>query len=185
MRRNYQKAKPKVVEKPLISNEQIKDLEVFLIDENDESIGKISTAKALEMAKESDLDLILVNPKANPPVAKITNLGQIKYEREKKLHKQKVLQKKVEIKAIRLTFRISHHDLEIRVDQAVKFLGQDNKLKVDLMLRGREKQHFDKARELMMEFVKLLKNKANLNLEEEQPLTRQPSGFSMILVNKK
>ncbi len=185
MRRNYQKAKPKIDEKPIRANEQITVPEVFLIDENGESIGVMSTAKALSLAVEADLDLVEVNPKGNPPVVKVMNLGQAKYEREKKLHKQKVLQKKIEVKVVKLTFRISSHDMETRLNQAIKFLSQDNKLKLDLFLRGRERQHFDKARELMMEFVNLLKTKSGLNLEEEQPLTKQPSGFSMILVNKK
>ncbi|HNX10665.1 MAG TPA: translation initiation factor IF-3 [bacterium] len=185
MRRNYQKAKPKIDEKPIRANEQINVPEVFLIDENGESIGNMPTAKALAMAVEADLDLVEVNPKGQPPVVKIMNLGQAKYEREKKMHKQKVLQKKVEVKVVKLTFRISAHDMETRINQAAKFLSQDNKLKLDLFLRGRERQHFDKARELMLEFVNLLKAKPDLNLEEEQPLTKQPSGFSMILVNKK
>ncbi|MFA5093604.1 MAG: translation initiation factor IF-3 [Candidatus Omnitrophota bacterium] len=185
MRRNYHKAKPKVDDKPIRANEQINVPEVFLIDETGESIGVMSIAKALQMAQEADLDLVEVNPKGQPPVTKIMNLGQAKYEREKKLHKQKVLQKKIETKVVKLTFRISSHDRDTRVSQAAKFLSQDNKLKLDLFLRGRERQHFDKARELMLEFVELLKAKPGLNLEIEQPLTKQPSGFSIVLVNKK
>ena len=185
MRRNYQKARPKLDEKIFKANEKILAPEVFLIDETGEGRGVMKTFEAIKLAREVDLDLVEVNPKANPPVARITNLGQIKYEREKKLHRQKVMQKKIEVKGIKLSFRIGEHDLEIRGDQAAKFLKGDNKLKVDLMLRGREKQHFNRAREIITEFVGKLKNNPELTIEEEQPLTKQPSGFTIILVNKK
>jgi len=185
MRRNYQKARPKIDEKAFKANEQIHAPEVFVIDENGENIGVMPIAEAIAKARETDLDLVEVNPKANPPVAKIVNLGQVKYEREKKLHRQKVQQKKVDVKSLRLSFRIGQNDLDIRVAQAVKFLKNDDKVKVELMLRGRERQHFDRARELMLEFANSLKNTKDLNIFEEQPLTRQPSGFSIILANKK
>ncbi|MEI7452196.1 MAG: translation initiation factor IF-3 [Candidatus Falkowbacteria bacterium] len=185
MRRNYQKAKPKVETKIFSANEKIKSDMVFLIDEDGERLGIMTTAEAVARAREADLDLVEVNPKANPPVAKITNLGQLKYEHEKKMHKQKVLQKKVDTKSIKLTFRIGQHDIDIRAQQGVKFLKADDRLKVEMFLRGRERQHFDRAREIMLEFVNFLKNQPDLNLEEDQPLTKSPSGFSIILVNKK
>jgi translation initiation factor IF-3 len=185
MRRNYQKARPKLDTKPMVANEQITAPQVFLIDENGEAKGVMSIADALSLAREAELDLVEVNPKITPPVVKIANLGQAKYEREKKLHKQKVLQKKVETKVVRLTFRISPHDMDIRLDQAEKFLLGGDKLKVDLFLRGRERQHMDKAFDLIKEFTVKLKGREGLNLEEEQGLTRMPSGFNIILVNKK
>jgi len=80
------------------SNTQIRVPEVFLIDEANEAIGIIPTEEAIKMAQDADLDLVEVNPKANPPVVKIVNLGQLKYEKEKQAHKQKIQQKKVEIK---------------------------------------------------------------------------------------
>lgn len=171
-------------QKQFKSNEKIEAEKVFLIDEDGENVGIIETYKAIEMAKEVGLDLVEVNPKADMPVAKILDLGQFKYEQEKKRHKQKVLQKKVEMKNIRLTFRISKHDFDVRVEQAAKFLIKGNKVKIDLNLRGREKQHADKARELMLEFCSSLKGKSELSIEEEQGLTKQPGGFSIILVNK-
>lgn len=167
------------------ANEKIKAQEVFLIDENGESIGVLKIDEALKRAQEADLDLVEVNPKIYPPVVKILDLGQFKYEQDKKVHKQKVLQKKVETKNIKLSLRISKHDLDVRIDQAFKFLSKSNKAKIDMILRGREKQHFEKAREIMLEFVNSLKNKPEIKVEEEQPLTKQPGGFSIILVNKK
>ncbi len=187
MRRKFRfpKNDKKTLEKDFKANEKIKADKVFLIDENGEKIGIVSFEKALSMAQDAQLDLVEVNPKADCPVVKIIDLGQFKYEQDKKSHKQKVLQKKVEIKNIKLSFRISKHDLDIRADQALKFLAKGNKTKIDLMLRGREKQHFDRAREIVLDFVAGLKNNPEIKAEEESPLTKQPGGFSIILVNKK
>ncbi len=137
------------------------------------------------LAQEADLDLVEVNPKANPPVVKIVNLGQLKYEREKMAHKQKMNQKKVDTKNIRLSFRISSHDLEMRLSQAKKFLSKDNKIKVEPVLRGRERQYPQKAAEIMNNFVNKLKANPDLNVEIEQPLTNQGGRFTIILLNKK
>lgn len=167
------------------SNSQIKAPEVFLIDETGENIGVMPTSEAIAMATDLELDLVEVNPKANPPVAKIVDLGQLKYEREKKAHKQKMQQKKVELKAVRLSFRISDHDAELRFNQSVKFLSKGDKLKVELLLKGREKQYPQKAAEIMNEFFNKLKAVPDFNIEAEQPLTKQGGRFSMILINKK
>ncbi len=167
------------------SNHQIQATEVFVIDEANEALGKMSLEEAIDKAKEADLDLVEVNPKANPPVVKIVNLGQLKYEREKLAHKQKMQQKKVETKNIRLTFRISDHDQEMRLIQAEKFLAKDNKIKVELILRGRERQYPAKAAEIVRNFSAKLQAKEGLLIEVEQPLTNQGGRFTMILINKK
>jgi len=167
------------------ANSQIRVPEVFLIDENNEAIGKMPTTEAVRLAQEADLDLVEVNPKANPPVVKIVNLGQLKYEREKQAHKQKMQQKKIDTKNIRLTFRISAHDQEMRLDQAKKFLAEDNKIKVELILRGRERQYPAKAAEIMRGFLAKLQADPNSGVEVEQPLTNQGGRFTIILINKK
>jgi len=172
-------------EPTFMANTQIRVPEVFLIDENNEAIGKMATTEAVDRAKEADLDLVMVNPKANPPVVKIVNLGQLKYEREKLAHKQKMQQKKVETKNIRLSFKISEHDLETRAIQAGKFLEKENKLKVELFLKGRERQYPQKAAEIINNFVARLKAKSDLEVEIEQPLTNQGGRFTIILINKK
>ena len=187
MRRKFKfpKNNKKDFSKDFKANEKIKAEEVFLIDESGESVGVLKIEEALVRAKEAELDLVEVNPKIYPPVVKILDLGQFKYEQDKKVHKQKVLQKKVETKNIKLSLRISKHDLDVRVEQAYKFLLKGNKTKVNMVLRGRERQHFEKAREVMSELVNLLKDRPEIKVEEEQPLTKQPGGFSIILVNKK
>ncbi|PKM88659.1 translation initiation factor IF-3 [Candidatus Falkowbacteria bacterium HGW-Falkowbacteria-2] len=167
------------------SNSQIKAEEVFLIDENGDNFGVISTKEAIERAKDLDLDLVEVNPKAEPPVVKIVDLGQLKYEHEKKLHRQKVAQKKIDTKVIRLSFRISEHDFNFRLSQAEKFLAKENKLKIELILRGRERQYPQKAREIVDSFMTKLKQNPDFNIEVEQPLTNQGGRFTIVLMNKK
>ncbi|MDA3802864.1 MAG: translation initiation factor IF-3 [Patescibacteria group bacterium] len=185
MRIKFHRVESKPKEPKIKSNEQIKSSEVFLIDENGEAVGKIDTLKAKEMAKDADLDLVEVNPKAEPPVVKIVNLGQMKYEKEKLAHKQKMQQKKVEMKNIRLSFRISDHDFNLRLRQAEKFLLKDNKIKVELFLKGRERQYPRKAAEIVKNFVEELKKNEELKIEIEQALTNQGGRFNIILVNKK
>lgn len=184
MRRTWQRAKPKI-EKRFRFNQQIRVPEVFLINDEGENVGIKSINEAIAMAQEAGLDLVEVNPTANPPVVKVMDFGQFKYEKEKKAHKQKVLQKKVDTKGIRLSVRISEHDLKLRIDQAVKFLQKGHKLKIDLVLKGREKAHPEKAVETVKEFVTEIEKMPELNIIREQDLTKQGGRFIMIIVNKK
>ncbi|MFA5000085.1 MAG: translation initiation factor IF-3 [Patescibacteria group bacterium] len=185
MRIKFHRIERKAPEPIFKANTNIRVPEVFVIDENNEAIGKMTTEKAMQMAREAELDLVEVNPKANPPVVKIVNLGQLKYEKEKQAHRQKMQQKKVDIKNIRLSFRISEHDLGLRIAQAEKFLAKDDKVKVELILRGRERQYPQKAGEIMRGFVAKLQENSELQVEAEQPLTNQGGRFTIILINKK
>lgn len=184
MRRIYRRPRPDFEEKRFRVNHQIRIPEVFLIDENGQKIGVVSTGRALAMAEQSGLDLVEVNPKVSPSVAKIMDYGQFKYKKEKEAQKQKTKQKKIEIKGIRLSVRISQHDFDVRIDQAKKFLARGHKLKTELLLRGREKQHPQKAQEIIDKFINKLKQSPELNIEIEEGLTKQNGRFNIILINK-
>lgn len=185
MRRKWRKAKPKETKINFITGDRIKSEQVFLIDETGAQTGNMLTSEALERAKELSLTLVLVNPKKEPPVAKIVDLGQLKYEADKKAHKQKMQQKKTDTKEIRLSARISEHDFNFRINQAIKFVEKDSKIKLDLILKGRERQHPGKAFEVMNEFSRKLNETEGFNIIQEQPLTKQGGRFTMILMNKK
>ncbi|MGI6373840.1 MAG: translation initiation factor IF-3 [Patescibacteria group bacterium] len=185
MRIKFHRIEKKREEAVFKANDKIEAEEVFVIDENGEALGVMSIDEALAKAEEADLDLVEVNPRANPPVVKIANLGQLKYEHEKLKHKQRMHQKKVELKNIRLTFRISAHDLELRMNQAKKFLAKENKTKIEMILRGRERQHTSRATEIVKSFVARLQEDEELNVEIEQPLTIQGGRLTIVLVNKK
>jgi translation initiation factor IF-3 len=184
MKRTWRKPQKKEEGKKFFANQQIRAAEVFLIDENNGAIGNISTEKALKLAEEAGLDLIEVNPTANPPVCKILDYGQFKYEKEKEAHKKKLQQKKVDTKGVRLTVRISDNDRRVKFEQAKGFLLKGNKLKVELNLRGRERQHPELAVDNIKDFVSELEQVEGLDLVREQDLTRKGSGFIIILLNK-
>ena len=163
-------------------NQFIRTPQVRLIDENGENLGVVATSQALSMAQEKGLDLVEVSPLAQPPVAKIINYSKLKYQEEKERRKEKAKQKKIEVKGIRLSLRISPHDIEIRLNQAKKFIGLDDKVRVEMLLKGRERQHFQQAREIINKFVADLNELIPVNLE--QPLAAQGGKLS-VLIGKK
>jgi translation initiation factor IF-3 len=182
MRKTWRKAKPKI-EKRFRMNAQIRVPEVMLINEEGVNLGAIETRKALILAEEAGLDLVEVNPVAVPPIAKILDYGQFKYEQEKKL-KSNAKQKKIEQKAVRLSVRISTHDFEFRVNQAKKFLEKGHTLKAELQLKGRERQHPQIAEEVMKKFFQSASTMEGFKVEMEQALTKKGERFSMVLIAK-
>jgi len=159
-------------------NQFIRVPQVRLIDDEDNNLGIIKTQEALRLAQEKDLDLIEVSPKAQPPVAKIMDYGKYKYELDKQEKKNKAQIKKSETKGIRLTFRIKGGDLETRLKQANGFLNDGHKVKIDLILKGRERAHADLARQKIIDFIDLIKQECP-ELKTVQPLTRQGGKFSI------
>ena len=116
------------------------------------------TSQAMRMAEEADLDLVVISPNQAPPVAKILNYGKYKYELEKKAKEAKKKQKTVEIKEIKVRYKIDTHDYEVRIKNIKKFISQGNKVKIIVMLRGREMQHSHLAVELAEKFIADLAN---------------------------
>ena len=108
----------------------------------------MATSKALQMAEQEDLDLVIVSPNQEPPVAKIMNYGKYKYEVEKRAKEAKKKQHVVEVKEVKLRYKIDTHDYNVRLKSIQKFLSQGNKVKVVVMLRGREMQHSQLAFDL-------------------------------------
>jgi translation initiation factor IF-3 len=184
MRRTFRKPKPKE-EKKFRVNLQITLPEVFVIDETGESLGIMPISEAIRLAEEAELDLVEVNPNENPPITKILDYGQFRYQIEKKMQQQKAKQKKIDMKEIRLSIRIGDHDFNTRVDQGYKFLSKGNKLKITVTIKGREKQHPEKAEETLDRYFKQLETLASNPLVVEEPLTKMNGRFSIVVVNKK
>lgn len=139
-------------------NERIRSKEVRLIDENGTNHGVVETSKALKMAYDADLDLVLISPNQVPPVAKILNYGKYKYEMEKKAKEAKKKQHTVDVKEVKIRYKIDTHDYLVRIKSIQKFIAQGNKVKVVIMLRGREMQHSNLAFDLAARFIEDLKN---------------------------
>jgi len=176
----YNKRRTKQEQQRFRINERIRVPRVMVIDENGASLGELSIADAIAAARESGLDLVEVQPKAVPPICKILDYGQFQYEQEKHRQKQKAKQKKVEVKGIRLSLRIGEHDKETRRAQAAKFLEQGHKVKLDIVLRGRERAHTDQGKEIMESFAKSLGDDVII----EQPFSRQGGRLSLIIAKK-
>lgn len=181
MLRRYrpQHAKPKAPRFRI--NHQITAREVRLIDDEGANVGVVSFQEALKRAVELGLDLIEVSPKALPPVCKIMDFGKFKYEQEKQERQQKARAKKGgDIKGIRLSLRIKGQDLEMRKNQALKFFEDGDKVRIELQLKGREKAHADRAREIIQNFARSLGE----GIAFEQPLTKMGGNITVTLAKK-
>ena len=121
-------------------NEQIRDREVRLIGEDGEQLGIMSSREAMKLAAEANLDLVKIAPTAKPPVCKIIDYGKYKYEQTRKEKEAKKKQKTVEVKEVRLSPNIDTNDLNTKVNNAKKFIGKGNKVKVTLR-SAEEKWH--------------------------------------------
>lgn len=163
-------------------NNRIRVPELRVIDENGDNVGVISTQDALALAQEKGLDLVEVSPMAQPPVAKILDFNKLKYQEEKDRRKERASQKKVETKGIRLSFRISDHDAQVRMKQAEKFLGQDHKVKIEMILRGRERRHMDMAKENITKFIDEINQHTPVFVE--QAIGAQGGKLSVLIAKK-
>lgn len=119
-------------------NKDIKINELLVIDDDGKKIGPISSFEALVLAKQKNLDLLLVSINSIPPVAKLVNYGKLKYEQKKKERKSKKKQHIINNKEIRLRIGIGIHDIEFKSKQVRKFLEEGNRVKISLRFKGRE-----------------------------------------------
>lgn len=127
--------------------------EVRVIDETGQQLGIMKTAEALALAQDRELDLVEVSPQAQPPVVKLVNFDKYRYHQKKLEQQQKKKVKKTEIKGIRLGMRISEHDLGIKAKKAIEFLDEGHKVKIDLLMRGREQAHPEMGYEVIKKFL--------------------------------
>lgn len=165
----------------ILINNYIRSKEVRVISETNEQLGVMNIFQAIDLAKSKGLDLIQVTEKVEPPVCKIANYGKYLYSIQKK-EKKISRPKGGELKEIRLTFNISPHDIETRIKQAGKFLSGSNKVKISMVLRGREKALGNFARQKVESFLDKLNNAIPIKTERE--LKREPRGFTMIISKK-
>jgi translation initiation factor IF-3 len=101
-------------------------------------VGILPIHQALAMAKDHGLDLVQVSPNARPPVCKIMDYGRYKYEQTKKKQEAKKKQSTVQVKEIKVRPKTGEHDLQTKIGHITKFIGNNNKVKVTVMFRGRE-----------------------------------------------
>ncbi|MBI2112981.1 MAG: translation initiation factor IF-3 [Candidatus Wildermuthbacteria bacterium] len=152
-----------------------------MIDETGKQMGVLPLQDALKAAQEKNLDLIQVTDKVVPPVCKLGDYGKYLYQLQKKERHEKK-STGGELKEIRLTFNISTHDMETRANQAIKFLGRGDKVRITVRLRGREKALRAFTEEKIRSFLAILETKIPLKIE--QKLQVEPRGLSMIITKK-
>lgn len=116
-----------------------------MIDDAGGMLGIFATHEALRLALERELDLVEINPKAEPPVCKIMNFGKYKYEEKKQQAAARKRQSTVEVKEIKLRPKTDEHDLEFKARNIKRFLDEGNKVKLTVRFRGREITHPEQA----------------------------------------
>lgn len=132
------------------TNESIRDKEIRVIDENGAMLGVMPLQEALRLANDKELDLVKVSPEAKPPVCKILDYGKFRYEQSRRLKDAKKNQRFTTIKEVRTSVRVQDHDLQVKVKNIQKFIGDGDKVKVSVRLRGREMVYAEKGRELLL-----------------------------------
>ncbi len=150
--------------------------EVRLVGPNGEQVGIVPIAKALDLARESDLDLVEVAPTARPPVAKLMDFGKFKYESAMKAREARRNQAHTIIKEIKLRPKIDPHDYETKKGHVVRFLKAGDKVKVTIMFRGREQSRPELGYRLLQ---RLAEDVTELGYVESNP---KQDGRNMIMV---
>ena len=144
-------------------NEEILDKEVRLIGDEGEQLGIMSSAEALKIATERELDLVKIAPGSNPPVCKIMDYGKYRFEQAKKEKEAKKNQRVIEIKEIRMSPGIDTNDFNTKLKNGQKFLADGDRVKVSVRFRGREMAHTDIGAQLLKDFAEKCADIANMD----------------------
>jgi translation initiation factor IF-3 len=157
-------------------NHEISVREVRLLDKDGEMIGIVNIRKALDIASESNLDLVELSPNANPPVCRITDFGKMRYEMQKKAADAKKKQKHTEMKEVKFSVNIGKGDYDFKVKHIVKFLNHKDKVKVSMRIKGREITHLELAEKIMNDII--------AEVEEIAKIDQRPKmeGRQMVLI---
>jgi translation initiation factor IF-3 len=164
------------ISKDHMINDEIRVKEVRLIGADGEQLGITPIREALQIALDANLDLVNVAPTAKPPVCRIMDYGKFRYETQKKEKEARKNQKIVDIKEIRLSATIDEHDFQTKLRNAVKFLGEGDKVKASVRFRGREIAHSEIGRKVL---ERLATETADISSQERAP---KLEGRSMIMI---
>ncbi|MCL5006735.1 MAG: translation initiation factor IF-3 [Patescibacteria group bacterium] len=127
-----------------------------VVSDTGENLGVMSRDEALKRAKAENLDLILIAPQANPPVAKIQSYDKFRYQKEVELKKQKQAQKVLALKQVQISLREAKNDLQNKAKRIEEFLEKGHRVEIQLTMRGREKGMKDWATKKMEEFLTMI-----------------------------
>lgn len=155
----------------------IRHSEVRVIDEEKKQVGVLPLSKALELAREKDLDLVEIAPHESPPVCRIIDYGKFLYELHKKAHEAKKHQKQIHIKEIKFRPKISIHDYNFKMRHIQRFLAEGNKVKITVMLRGRERSKPELGQGILARVFEDVKNAG----KQDGEVRVQPWAASVLL----
>ena len=158
-------------------NQRITARELRVIGPQGENLGVLTLEGALKKAEEFGLDLIEISPNANPPVAKIADLGKYLYEENKKSKLSKKSHS-VEIKTIQVKLATGDHDLTLKAKKASEWLSEGNRVKVDLFLPGRAKYLDEK---FLKERIERMLKLVSVDYKVASPATKSPKGMSLLI----
>ncbi len=139
-----------------IINDQIRVKEMLVITDQGEKLGVLTRGKALQEADDRGLDLVLVSPDANPPVAKLMDYSKFRFQQQKKLKEMKKNQKVIVVQEIQLSPVIEKHDFETKAKKARTILEKGNKVKITLRFKGRMIVHQEIGVEVINKFIESL-----------------------------
>ena len=157
-------------------NDEISALQLRVIGPNGDQVGILSRAEALQMAADSEMDLVEVSPTAEPPVCRIMDYGKFLFEQNKKAHSAKKKQKQIQIKEVKFRPGTEEADYQVKLRNLVRFLTDGDKAKVTLRFRGREMAHTELGRRLL---DRLVIDLAELGTVEQHP---SMEGRQMVMV---
>ncbi len=164
-----------ISKKELYINDEIRGKELRIIDADGSQLGIMSAQQALSHAEEQNLDLVMISPNAKPPVCKIMDYGKYRFEQARREKEKRKNQKVVDIKEVRLSVNIDTHDFNTKLNHAVRFLQNGDKVKVSIRFRGREVSHPEVGAEVMKRFADACNETA---IVEKQP---KLEGRSMLM----
>ena len=168
-----------LIKQDFLINEEIEFSKVQVVNSDGQKIGLMPTEKAIELAEEEGLDLVLVSPNPANPVCKILDYSKYKFEMNKRAKESKKKQKTIEVKEVRISPNIDKHDLEVKAKNASKFIDAGNKVKVTMRFRGRELNFIDQGKEIMNNFRDLI-----IDAQVEKEAKMEGKNLIMFLVPK-
>ena len=164
-----------------VMNDKIRDKELRVLSDEGEQLGILPRDKALQIADNKGLDLVLVSPNAKPPVAKIMDYGKFKYEQEKKKKEARKNQKTIDVKEVKFSCKIADGDIAYKVKHAREFLEAGKHVKLRVFLRGREMANPEWGVEVLKRVWPMLEDVGNL----EQDARRDGRYVNMYVTPKK
>ena len=161
-------------------NDRIRAPEIRLIGADGENIGVVTPNRAMMLAEEAGLDLVEISPNATPPVCKIMDFGKYKYEQAKKAHESKKHQKIIQLKEVKMRPGTDVHDYNFKLNNAKRFLGEGDKVKITVVFRGREMAHTELGNALLNKVVADIQEAGNI----EQMPKQEGRALSMVIAPK-